>query len=176
MGYTHYWTFKPIPKGKAKQVEAKYQRAIKECSTVVRSYSKANGGLSGFTAHCKPGLYGGLQVNGSKDEGHEEFSLREHYNQNFEKCNPRMLECSENSFHFCKTARKPYDKVVVACLLILKRHLGDLIEVSSDGDCCDWWSGQIIADLTLNKKHQIPNTIRKSQRCTCSELGQLLHK
>jgi len=36
---------------------------------------------------------------------------------------------------FCKTARKPYDLMVKACLLVLLIHLGDRgVEISSDGD------------------------------------------
>jgi hypothetical protein len=34
---------------------------------------------------------------------------------------------------FCKTARKPYDVVVVACLLVAKHHLGAEVELASDG-------------------------------------------
>ena len=39
-------------------------------------------------------------------------------------------------FDSCKTARKPYDIVVCCLLVILKYHLGNMIEVSSDG--ADW--------------------------------------
>ena len=36
-------------------------------------------------------------------------------------------------FKFCKTARKPYDLVVTACLLRLQEHFPE-IDVSSDGE------------------------------------------
>ena len=37
-----------------------------------------------------------------------------------------------------KTARKPYDIAVQAALIIAKHHLGDAIQVDSDGDIHDW--------------------------------------
>ena len=48
MGYTHYWSMKKAPKGQATQIEKKYQKAIFECSKIIRDYSKTFGGLSGF--------------------------------------------------------------------------------------------------------------------------------
>jgi hypothetical protein len=50
---------------------------------------------------------------------------------------------SNKSFGCCKTARKPYDKIVVAYLIILA-HYG-LLEASSDGDEDDWKAGHQIA-------------------------------
>lgn len=138
MGSTHYWVFKKI-KGQAKQTEKKYIEAIADCQRIVRAYAKEHGGLSGYTAHTKPGSYGGVNLNGKGDEAHETFILREHYSQN-------------EGFNFCKTAMKPYDAVVVACLAVLKHHLGDLIDVSSDGDTQDWIDGVNLARAVLRRK------------------------
>lgn len=41
-------------------------------------------------------------------------------------------------FAFTKTAFKPYDLAVNACLIIIKHYLGDKIKVSSDGEMKDW--------------------------------------
>lgn len=127
MGYTHYWSTK-VKRGNAAEIEAKYLKAVSECQKVVKAFYKEYGGLSGYSAHTKLGQYGGLMFNGKGDEGHEDFALREHFSQN-------------EGFNFCKTAQKPYDLVVVACLAILKHRLGDSIEVSSDGDASDWLDG-----------------------------------
>jgi len=152
MGYTHYWEFKKPKKGTADKIEATYQSAIKECARIVKAYYAVNGGLSGFTAHTPIGKYGGLQVNGKGDDAHEEFSLREHYRQNFD----------EESFGFCKTARKPYDIVVVACLIVLKHRLKDLIDISSDGYSDNWKEGLRLAKNVLKLKNlSIPKTIRE---------------
>lgn len=40
-------------------------------------------------------------------------------------------------FGFCKTARKPYDLMVTACLILYKQYF-PYVEVSSDGDNEDW--------------------------------------
>jgi hypothetical protein len=153
MGYTHYWTFKSPAKGKAKAAEKKYQAALKECARFVLKYqSEATGDarLSGFTAHTPIGTYGGLKVNGKGELAHEDFCLREHYKQNL-----------ETRGDFCKTAQKPYDIVVVACLTILKAHLGDLIEVSSDGTRDDWKPCRALILLYLRKVYSIPLSIRQ---------------
>lgn len=157
MGYTHYWEFKKPKKGTADKTEKTYQTAIKECAKIVKAYYAVNGGLSGFTAHTPIGKYGGLQVNGKGDDAHEEFSLREHYRQNF--------ECDDCRFPFCKTAQKPYDIVVVACLIVLKHRLKDLIEVESDGYTDDWEEGLRLAKNILKLKSLIiPKTIRVSEK------------
>lgn len=52
-------------------------------------------------------------------------------------------------FEFCKTAYKPYDIAVTAFLIIAKHHLGELIEVSSDGDNKDWFDAKVLCDKVL---------------------------
>lgn len=151
MGYTHYWRVKKI-KGMATVLEARYQKAILECQKVCSTYYKEFGGLSGYSAHTKPGAYGGLKVNGKGDDGHEDFVMREHFNEN-------------EDFEFCKTARKSYDLVVTACLAILKHRLGHAIEVSSDGDAADWTDGVNYAREVTGLK--IKNPLGEVFECTC---------
>jgi len=143
MGYTHYFGIN-IPKGKAKEVEALYQRAILDCQRTVRAYYKEYGGLSGYTAHAPAKLYGGLLVNGKQEDAYEPFIMREH--------------AKENASGFCKTARKPYDTAVVACLAILKHRLGNYFNVSSDGRADDWSDG--VAYARKVTKLAINNPIR----------------
>lgn len=154
MGYTHYFTFNK-PKGvKAATLEQTYQSALKECAKLARAYNAActkagltDNRLSGYTAHSKLGQYGGLQINGKADLAHESFELREHF--------------SENGAGFCKTAMKPYDVVVVACLAILKYRLGDAISVGSDGSGEDWDRGVALARRVIRRK--VPNPIEYKQ-------------
>ena len=42
----------------------------------------------------------------------------------------------DGDFNFCKTARKPYDLLVCACLIAAKKELN--YEVHSDGKKEDW--------------------------------------
>ena len=157
MGYTHYWRFKKPAKGKASQTETAYQRALIDCQRIILTYRAVNGGLSGFSAHTKLGQYGGINVNGSRDDGHETFVLREHFSEN-------------EGFNFCKTARKPYDRVVTACLIVLSYRLGDCIEVSSDGDSEDWAAGLQLAERVLKlKRLAIPERVSNRNNRSINE-------
>lgn len=143
MGYTHYWSFNKGPhgKGNAALSESLWQTAMSECALIARTWNKeckAQGRdadrLSGFSAHTKPSQgYGGLHINGKGELAHEDFTMPEHFRDNF--------EADYNGFNFCKTARKPYDLVVTACLAVIKHRMGDRITVTSDGRAIDWNDG-----------------------------------
>jgi len=82
-----------------------------------------------------------LSFNGIEEDGHEDFFLALNLN-----------------FNFCKTARKPYDIAVVACLCILEHFCPDA-GVSSDGHPDEWLDGLQLAReatgleaITLPKK------------------------
>ena len=154
MGYTHYWQFKAIPKGKAASIERKYKKALRDCQRIALAYhaackelDQADFGLSGYTAHTKVGQYGGLKINGKGDLAHEDFIMREHYTQNLD---PNLY------FGFCKTARKPYDMVITACLTVLKAALGDLLIVNSDGGPSEWVRGVNYAETVLKRSFKCP--------------------
>jgi len=149
VGYTHYITFN-MPKAakEAAKAEEAYQKALADCSNIaVQWNSELPKGhphrLSGFTAHAKPGKYGGLCINGTKANAHEAFELRERFG----------LQRGT----FCKTARKPYDTVVVACLAVLAEKLGEAVTITSDGDVSDWECGVRYACEVLGRP--IPNPI-----------------
>lgn len=149
MGYTHYWNFKAPGKGQSDKVESLYQRAVKDCQKVILAYQETAEGLdrlSGYSAHTKLGQYKGIKLNGKQENSHEDFLLREHYKENLE------LDC----YGFCKTNRKPYDTVVVACLTVLKDVLGDLVKVSTDGRHDDLDAGIELASKVLKREFQSP--------------------
>lgn len=158
MGYTHYWRINPI-KGKAEKQEKAYQNAIKKCQKIVSEYNKAvksidpkdERRLSGYSAHTKVGQYGGLNFNGVGNLSHEDFSFREHFREN-------------SDFDFCKTARKPYDVVVTACLIVMKHYLKDGINVSSDGDASEWNDGLELAKK-VTKLKTLKNPIQDDTDC-----------
>jgi len=151
VGYTHYWSFN-FKAGKSADLETKYQKAILECQKVVRAIAEDNrkvygsSCLSGYTAHCTPGQYGGIKVNGKGDDSCEDFFLREHFRENGER-------------NFCKTRQRTYDTAVVACLAVLKYRLGDAITVTSDGTSEDWEEGVNFAAKVLKRKVKVPSTI-----------------
>lgn len=160
MGYTHYWSLnKPNrKKGEAERVEKIYKQALLECQRVLKAYQKDAADyerLSGFSVHTKLGQYGGLEVNGKGSEAHEDFALREHFRDQLAA-----------GFDFCKTAHKPYDVAVVACLCVLKYRLGSLFNVSSDGDEVDWQAGAELAARVLKRKIGVPTSIERDESIT----------
>lgn len=63
-----------------------------------------------------------IVFNGIGDAGHETM----------------LLERDGRGFQFCKTARKPYDRAVIALLILADRCAPGCWQVSSDGDPQDW--------------------------------------
>lgn len=57
------------------------------------------------------------------------------------------------AFEFCKTALRPYDRAVVAFLLLAKWHYGDAVHLSSDGDAVELMPG---ADLLRRALPHLP--------------------
>ena len=165
MGYTHYWGFnKPQKqKGAADAAQKAYRQAVEDCQRVIRAYQRQAGSaerLSGYSAHTTIGKYAGIQLNGKGDLAHESFDLREHFRQAVESDGYGWVG---KGSYFCKTAQKPYDVVVVACLCILKYRLKDLINVGSDGDKQDWQAGAGFAAHVLKRKIEVPKSIPPNQ-------------
>jgi hypothetical protein len=52
-------------------------------------------------------------------------------------------------FDCCKTAFRPYDISVTACLVIAKHYLGDDIRVSTDGEDAHWFDGKMLCQSEL---------------------------
>ena len=121
MGYTHYWEPPKIKDGNF----AKFSQACKAAFCEVQklgvkvAFELDSSRPPSFTREA-------VRFNGVGDEGHETFYVSPH----------------DRSW-FCKTARKPYDILVVACLCLLEHITG--ATVSSDGDREDWLAGWEIA-------------------------------
>ena len=52
-------------------------------------------------------------------------------------------------FKFCKTAQKPYDIAVCSALIIAKKHFGESIMISSDGDNEEWQESKALCQKIL---------------------------
>ena len=142
MGYTHFWY---LPEGRISDDNwEEYSECVK---TIVEPHIG--------------GCIGKLVVNENvvAFEGapaHETFSVRrEQFLDSWQRKNDRV-------FNFCKTARKPYDKIVTACLTKMKSVFKDDVKIASDGEAEDWETGfeyanaseeeikNLIADLEEN--------------------------
>jgi hypothetical protein len=53
-------------------------------------------------------------------------------------------------FSFCKTAFKPYDLAVIACLIVFKHHFGNEFTVTTDGEDQHWFDGKMVCAMVLN--------------------------
>lgn len=127
MGYTRFWETK-------KQLDTeKFKEYSKTCRMVCQAweeYKISKGdldyGLAGWDGYGEP-TFTDTEVcfNGrasERDLSHETF----------------MIKSSDSKgFKFCKTARKPYDRQVLACLYLAEKFFSGDIEVSSDGDNTD---------------------------------------
>jgi hypothetical protein len=74
----------------------------------------------------------GDQFNGCGENAHETFYL---------SASETHRASGGRPFAFCKTARKPYDEVVMKVLIISGFSLKDKIRITSDGRFSDeWWA------------------------------------
>lgn len=152
MGYTHYYSAAgndglKAPHGWNNKNGIALNAAIQDMAKVIQStediLADLNGGGKPHIDRDTAGIVRVISFNGKGDLSHEAFTIGDSWNGNW--------EC-------CKTARKPYDKVVVACLCILGHHLGDAVRISSDGDASDWKEGLQLA-RTVIPDCKIPATI-----------------
>lgn len=125
MGFTHYWdmtrniserNFKKLTSD-MKKIEA-FVEAITE-PTEAFSLHHANGENKGVLYYSDTFGFNG---DGSIGADHESMHINLGAN---------------DSWTFCKTARKPYDLAVCLILISLKYHIRST-RVSSDGDTADW--------------------------------------
>lgn len=142
MGYTHYWEHNPM----FVLIKHKnYVQTLRDMAKIVKACGLL---LAGFDGTGEPELSDTLvRFNGLLDDAHETFMFS----------SAALQKSYTKGFMFCKTACKPYDVAVVACLAVAAELLGDWLEVSSDGGPEDWEAGVKLASLTL--KRQIPNPI-----------------
>ncbi len=136
MGYTHYWRAKNgglFTPEEWKKITDDVQKLI-AASDVPLLFEEDSNEPPSITDDL-------IRFNGKLHDGHETFWFQ------------RDLE----HFQFCKTAAKPYDKVVVACLAVALQHAPDKIRVSSDGDERDWKEGLDWASAVLGRTIPCPD-------------------
>lgn len=129
MSYTHYWKIPKYPLPKKQWTAA--VKDFRELTDVFHGTLRSHLIAWEETDPDKPPEVTNnlIRFNGIGEKGHETF----YFSRTKEEDSPVW---------FCKTARKPYDALVVAALCILKKHFGNRIRVSSDGDWkTEWLNG-----------------------------------
>lgn len=147
MGYTHYWTQpEDYSPDKLLIIGDAIARIIREADCdIVNGHGEED---------TKP--YIGedyISFNGRGENSHESFIIEG-------KREPSGY--STLGWNCCKTAHKPYDKVVVAALTYLKHDWH--WDVSSDGDIADWDEGIALAERALDRQFANPLIVEELVR------------
>jgi hypothetical protein len=125
MGYTHY-AYRP------KKLPAhRFRCAVNDCKLVC-DYLVRTKGLVLWHEYHEPGskpefTKDVVYFNGAGEDGHETFMVEREYAPEHWQEPKRGLY-----FTFCKTARKPYDTAVCACLIVFNHYFGEKFQVASD--------------------------------------------
>ena len=150
MGYTHYWRRPANLDAKrfaafVEDVRALLAHLPQNTSTAGGFYADEPLVVRGPLGHGQPVVTPErVDFNGDGEGGcdmeHESFDVARELDPEHE--NEAPVE------DFCKTARKPYDLLVTACLIALKHHFRE-VAVWSDGDSADWAAGRELYERVL---------------------------
>jgi len=153
MGYTHYWYRKPeLDKEKFIAFSRDVHTLLSGTNIPLTHSVKANGewthDVDGFTATDDL-----IDFNGKGPDSHENFYIPQAVPEDPTRSQTTELHGSPspgNVFCFTKTAYKPYDKLVVACLILGQFYFGrENFHISSDGDLGDWQEGLDLVNKTF---------------------------
>jgi len=152
MGYTHYWERRS---GKDFTVK-KWNKYVRDCKKLHDNLPKEV--VVQFEEDdCIPAQFDekAVRFNGVGSEAHETFAINRVCPEQ-----PAWREKNESHFDFCKTAYKPYDLLVTACLLVY-RHTMTGVKVSSDGGKADWKHAKELVKAVLPEYVLLGKTISK---------------
>ena len=126
-GYTHYFEWNSRPD------TAALEACLADMAAIVAA---ADDILADADGKGDPWVSStGVAFNGRGDSAHEPFVFP-----------------GDPGFNFCKTACKPYDDVVTACLIVARDHFSpNVLRISSDGGWADWQAGARLYTRTTGK-------------------------
>lgn len=119
MGFSHYWRQKSIPTTEQWNAIANDFNKLQAAALITTPFPIQRK-CDDAAAPVVTNEY--ISFNGIGEDGHETM----------------MLEKYGRDFNFCKTADKPYDRAVVALLILAHHHAPGVWEISSDGSKEDW--------------------------------------
>ena len=132
MGYTHYFSH-------METTEEKWAAILKDCEKLHESLPRdlliAGSQGEGWPIFNDSAIiFNGQAID---DHDHETFAM---YQKGIER--QKWHDPDRMPFTCCKTARKPYDLMVCACLLAYKYHSPNTMALGSDGEADDWLSAE----------------------------------
>ena len=120
MGYTHYWNIYQtiIPQDIWRSFASDFIKILPQFMDKLDHETDQKFDINGND----------IRFNGIGEESHETFTIN--------RKNPmeKSYDGEIKYFDFCKTARKEYDIAVCCALIVAKKHFGDIINISSDGN------------------------------------------
>jgi hypothetical protein len=158
MGYTHYWGFKDET---LKQED--FDKIVKDVK-VIEKYFKENDIVSRNAGGYHKDNFAKLDKNsvsyrgwivGKEIEEIEAISVNGDKEKELDHEN-LYIQVGENTWTFCKTARKPYDLIVTLILLSVKFHTRST-RVSSDGENEDWQHAFELFNVIFPKRNTFFN-------------------
>ena len=129
MGFTHYWTINgELDREKFKSYSEKVKQIVENTNVV----------LSGENPWEMEPLVTEkvIVLNG--------FA--------YNSCEPFIVKPNHAGMFSCKTRKKHYDKVVVACLFLLQEMFPEKVVLRTDGNCNDLQAGFQLAKTVGNPK------------------------
>ena len=167
MGYTHYFGRKEVTHD-----PETFKRFMDDVRTLVDNLperSLSSGGyasghllkLAGGDATGKP-IFNDTELlfngaDGGEDLGHESMWICQDYEfsegsyGDYQRAN---FNKKGEIFGFCKTARKPYDIVVQAVLILYKEYFGNKVGIGSDGCASDWQQAFELVSSVFKRKQK----------------------
>lgn len=127
MGYSHYFTQVESTEGD----DRNYLKFAIDAMIIILTAENRGANLNWHVDENS------VKINGIGEGAHEDFYFTREANLNF---------------NFCKTAFKPYDEVVTACLIALKKAYGDKVDIGSDGEWeSDWVAGRALYQMAVQE-------------------------
>jgi len=131
MGYTHYYGHKRVTK-------KVWDDIVKDVKVIMANLPKYSLSSGGYYPDVELKLADGMGKVGTKPIINGDVIVFNGLGPQYSHETFKLLRKGSDGFYFCKTARKPYDLVVQACLLIYKYHSPGTIHLESDGDDSAW--------------------------------------
>lgn len=150
MGFSRFWYRKD------KEVkQTKFDFFVIDVKTII---AKSGVVICGPQGEGEPILTPDLiSFNGQEADAHETFFFPRKIEDNHHR------EYDDGIFFFCKTALKPYDKVVAACLIAAKHWWKDRIKISADGDDASWYYGMGLYTAATGCQAMVPVDPKKKE-------------
>ncbi|MDF0603571.1 hypothetical protein P1J78_22840 [Psychromarinibacter sp. C21-152] len=129
MGYTHYWTHR------RRFTNAEWTEIKDDIVAIVGTTDVIIGTSHGDSPIPTPGavcMDKEILINGVEEDSHETFVIYQ------DRAPKPEWQTMPRGWDFCKTARKPYDEVVTACLCYLESQYPNKFTASSDGFEHEW--------------------------------------